>query len=583
MRRSGTFFAGVTLALAVTLLGCGLWMAFARARDLGHGADALGYDPAQYAVAARELAEHGRLATTFALPIELARHPAPPWPLALVQPGLVLWEAVVLRLAHARTPGQAGFLALLLPFLCYLLAAVTLGVGALTFLWRRSGAAPWLCWLGAFTVAAAFLLDPEAQQLATGGFTELPFTAGLAIAVVLLGCGRPGALGFGVLLGVTGLFRGTMLWLAPILAVGLAFGRGERRVGTFVHCVIGYMLIAAPWWIYKWAAFGTPAWDLSALSVWDGVQGRTWFSLNHLPEIPDVPHGGEAVRLLVAKVGARLPVLLLELARGPRTLWIGALLVAALARPPRPAVDTTAAELEAEEASPPAGAPRAAAAMASILLAAGLLVAALSEPLLRYIMPARVIAEALGLVAVWTLLWRLPEGWAPAPARRVAAVLVGLLALGWGAWQTSQALALTAASAAARGVPSSATLVALAAELDRAAPANEPVMSNLGPSLAWYDRRPIVHLALTPGDLDACRQALPFRMVLLAFRGAERAWPGWDEVVARPLDATHQPEWHVRTVRTWSTPDGFRIVWLELDPLPSPVATMPRRSKLRAG
>ena len=45
-------------------------------------------------------------------------------------------------------------------------------------------------------------------------------------------------------------------------------------------------------------------------------------------------------------------------------------------------------------------------------------------------------------------------------------------------------------------------------------------MSSLGPLLAWYAERPVVHLALSPADLDACRRNLDVRGVLLVFRDA---------------------------------------------------------------
>src|SRR6185369_3697427 len=87
------------LLLSAAVLGVGgwLWSLHARAWDLGGRSPVLSYDAAQYAVAARELSEHGRLATTFALPIELLSHPQPPWPLSAVQPGLVVAEAAVDR------------------------------------------------------------------------------------------------------------------------------------------------------------------------------------------------------------------------------------------------------------------------------------------------------------------------------------------------------------------------------------------------------------------------------------------------------------------------------------------------------
>src|SRR2546427_3324124 len=113
--------------------GIGLWLHHARAWDLGQGSPILGYDAAQYALAARELAEHGRLGTDFALPIELAHHATPPWPLALVQPGLVAVEAVLLRIdpAHRQAPSASSFerserLLLSFPIACFLAGAAGL-------------------------------------------------------------------------------------------------------------------------------------------------------------------------------------------------------------------------------------------------------------------------------------------------------------------------------------------------------------------------------------------------------------------------------------------------------------------------
>ena len=97
-------------------------------------------------------------------------------------------------------------------------------------------------------------------------------------------------------------------------------------------------------------------------------------------------------------------------------------------------------------------------------------------------------------------------------------------------------------------------------------------MSNLGPTLAWYTRRPVLHLALTPADVDQCRERFEFDEVLVAFRQASRAWPGWDELMARPSEAPHRREWNVRRVRAWTVRDGFDVVWLELGPPRTPMA-----------
>ena len=99
MSRKRTSLAAFILALALPATGCMLWFLHADAWGLGGRSPILGYDASQVALAAHEVAAHGRLATTYALPLELTKHAQPPWPLAAVQPGLVLAEALLFRLA----------------------------------------------------------------------------------------------------------------------------------------------------------------------------------------------------------------------------------------------------------------------------------------------------------------------------------------------------------------------------------------------------------------------------------------------------------------------------------------------------
>ncbi|NOT33763.1 MAG: hypothetical protein HOP12_06280, partial [Candidatus Eisenbacteria bacterium] len=99
MRLTRTSWGEHVGPILVAVLGAWLCVQHAEAWSLGRRSPVLGFDAAQYSVAAREFARHGRLATTFALPIELAHDASPPWPLAVVQPGLVLAEAAIERLA----------------------------------------------------------------------------------------------------------------------------------------------------------------------------------------------------------------------------------------------------------------------------------------------------------------------------------------------------------------------------------------------------------------------------------------------------------------------------------------------------
>src|SRR5262249_60397182 len=118
----------------------------AEAGALGARTPILPHDSAQIALAARELAWHGRLATPYALPIDLVRHPSPPWPLSAVQPGLVLVEGAIFRLVPARGAvagsDPRAWLTLLLPFMSYLALGAAAVLGARHLLARAVPEAP---------------------------------------------------------------------------------------------------------------------------------------------------------------------------------------------------------------------------------------------------------------------------------------------------------------------------------------------------------------------------------------------------------------------------------------------------------
>lgn len=561
LRRS---LARILLVLVLVLTANALWLYHITAWNPGMKNPVLGYDAAQYALAARHLAETGELATTFALPIELARHAEPPWPLAVLQPGLVLAEAWIFKVTPkvVRIPGAEPMLfndatrreqlVLVIPFICFLAIGAGLGMAtARLILKTRPRSSIWLTSLAGFAVALPFLLDPEAQHFASGGFNELPFTLGLAGALAAIALGRASRfpLVFGLLLGITGLFRGNMLWIAPWLAGGAAIGAEPgRRLRTFVIVMAAWALPVTPWWYYKWQAFGSPAWDLSALSLWDGVQGRSWFTLNHLPEWPEVPSGFAAVGLIAQKIVANTPRVLLAVFTGPRALWVGALVLWLVVTQRRDAVW---------------------AAGLAILGAAltNLIIATATVPWLRYMFPARVLLEAAGLLAMWDLAGRLAGAANGRSIVRLTRVGVAAIAIAYGLLQTQRGVEEAATSSAERGTPRSRTLDELAELIQHEVPANEPVMSNLGPVLAWRAHRPVIHLTQTPDDLRACRERIEFRHVILVFRDPERAWHGWDEILERPQEAPQNPDWNVTYLRQFRSEDGFNIVWLELGPL----------------
>jgi hypothetical protein len=579
--RTRASLAAFLLALGLLAVGSALWMLHGDAWGLGGRAPVLDYDSAQVALAARELATHGRLATTFAVPLELARHARPPWPLAVVRPGLVVAEAALFRLVppvlhlgpfgtvRLARPDQREVLAVVLPFCCFLLIGLVLAIATSRILLRHT---PWLPegrrLAAAFTVALAFYLDPEAQHFAIGGTPELPLTLGLALAFAALALDQASRrpLLYGLLLGVAGTLGGDLIWIAPLLAAGaVALAPRGRRVRVLALALAGFALPLVPWWLYRWRAFGSPAWDLAHLAIWDHVEGRTWFSLVHLPEPPVLPAGAAALRLLVAKIAGNLPRLLLDALTGVRALWLGALVAwLAIAWPWRRPSPLDSSSLEGSSADV-----RPLAVGALVLLAGfalGVLGAAASFPWLRLVFPARVVLEAAGLLALWGLLTRSAELARRPLLRRLLHLAVGLLALGWGSLQTVRGNAGARAAAVGRDLPGTLSLMQITVLMNREIPAGEAVMSNLGPSLAWTASRPVLHLALSPEDVEDCRRRLEFTNVLLVFRNAASAWPEWREVVADPGQAPSRPEWNVRRAREWRTADGFDFIWLELRP-----------------
>ncbi len=551
----------------VMLAGAALWYAHAVAWDVGGRSPILSYDSAQYALAARELAWHGHLATPYALPMDLVWHAAPPWPLSAVQPGLVLFEALIFKIIPARGAAAGSdpraWLTLLLPFISYLMLGASGVLGMRHLLARFVPDAPrWMRVAAPTVIGLMLILDPEAQHFAVSGLTEMPFTILLFAAVLGLarGAGAEYPLVFGILLGLGGLFRANMLWLAPLCAAASAWcaPAGHRvRIGFTV--LGGYALVLSPWWLYKWHAFGSPAWDITRFVIWDHVEGRSWFELYHQPSLPELPAFSAGVGLLAAKVAHNLPTLVLPMLQGPRGLFLGALVAYLFTRPRR----TLAA--------------------AAVMLLAGLvlntLAAAISIPWFRYVFPTRVLCEAAGLLALWALLQRM--GGAGPRVRTFACGAAAVLALAWGTFQTRLVRDDTRAAAQERGVPSTQTLTALSVQLNEVLTPGEMVMSNLGPALAWQTNHPVIHLAFEPADVPACRRRADFRHIVLAFRSSERAWDHWQEIVERDGVAKLDPDLAVAKELRFRTSDGFTIVWLQLSALPPAFAlAAPRGSAL---
>ena len=564
MTRTRMSWGDLVVVPLVLLAAAATWLLHAQAWDLGGRSPVLNYDTAQYAIAARELAWHGRLATPYALPIELVAHAGSPWPLAVLQPGLVLIEAAVFKLVPA-TGGHAGsdpraWLTLIPSFCFFLMIAGSLALSPRHLFARWWPDAPSMIRHGAaLTLGLAFALDPEAQHFAIGGFTELPFTLGLLFLLLGLALEAPiqRPFVFGLVMGITGLFRANMLWLAPLFVLSALWcAPRERRVRVGTLLAGGFMLALSGWWFYKWRMFGSPTWDLTRFVVWDQVKGFDWFNLYHLPEYPELPQGSEAAALLWKKFTTNLPLMTTAMLLGPRGLLLGGLIAwLALARPPRPLM---------------------AAGIVGVLAAAmGVATASLSIPWLRYLFPTRILLEPLALLALGALIMRIPATTLGDAGKRALQIAAAVLVLAWGGWSTVHGLAEARAASQERGVPSSSTLTAISIMLNERLTPGETVMSNLGPALAWQTNHSVIHLALTPADVMACRRRHEFRHILLSFRSGKRAWNGWEEIVDREGAAATIDGLHVITEKRFTSYDGFVVVWLQLGPLPPAMATAP--------
>src|SRR5262249_26876656 len=143
------------------------------------------YDSAQYALAGRELAEHGALATPYAYVGTLREGSPPPYPLLAGHPLVPLLLAPLFRLFGAHA--WVSLLPVALAYLVTVLCAAELVL--------RSGGSPVL----AGAVGAALAGTPLALANATDGLSEMPAAAAWTGAMLILARmrrePRPGWLG----------------------------------------------------------------------------------------------------------------------------------------------------------------------------------------------------------------------------------------------------------------------------------------------------------------------------------------------------------------------------------------------------
>ena len=238
----------MTVALVVA---AAFWCAHVAIAVWGPGRALFSYDSAQYALAGRHLAEHGRLMTPYAYASTLREGSGPPYPLLAGHPLVPLLEAPLFKLfgAHAW--------ASLVPMaVCYLLAVAC----AVELVLLSGGSAPL-----AAIVGVALATAPRMLENATDGLSEMPFLAAWTAAMLVLARMRrdPHPLRIGACLGLAHLARPVVvptlpMWLA---AVALASEPGRRLRNTAV-AFAGFGLLALTLFLYKWRTTGSPFTDV---------------------------------------------------------------------------------------------------------------------------------------------------------------------------------------------------------------------------------------------------------------------------------------------------------------------------------
>ena len=213
---------------ALALAAATIALAHAHVTVTGPDAERLTFDSAEYALAGRAWLETGRLVTPFVYPAALGAAPGPPFPLLAARPLVPALDA--LAFAIAGPTENATLLPSLLAFVACVLLVARLVLGLCG---SRAAA------LGA---AAAFAASPWALGFACDGRSEMPFTALLTAALVLLWefplAPRPVA--FGIVLGLAHLARPVLLPILPAIALGfwLLAPQGQRvRLGLLVLAV----------------------------------------------------------------------------------------------------------------------------------------------------------------------------------------------------------------------------------------------------------------------------------------------------------------------------------------------------------
>jgi 4-amino-4-deoxy-L-arabinose transferase-like glycosyltransferase len=488
-----------SLALALTHIRLGV---------LAPDAARFSFDSAEYALAGRAWLETGRLVTPFVHPAALGISPGPPYPLLVGHPLVPALDALAFALA-----GPDPLATLAPAVIAFVLTVLLTTRLALALSGSRVAA------LGA---GAAFALSPWALRFASEGLSEMPFTAFLTLAFLLLWelPARPRPVWLGVVLGLAHLTRPVVVPLLPALALGaLLLAPRGKWPRILLRALAGFLPLAVLTGIYKWMSTGSATSDVGGYLLLTGVAPEYAVSrLNRMTPPPDA----------IAWIRSHPGVWTAKLARNLRSVvygawWLGGRWPGAFA------VLTGLAALVRGD--------RRARGFALLVAAVGGLLALLASATVadpRMLFPLLPAGCALALAGVARLAELIGGGRRAVVAGAAAlAVLAGALPLAR-TWRASLAGDLTGRSAFHES-----EWRGLGLDVRPLLPEGALVASDAAPWIAWFTRHPVTLVPLDPNDLVSGPERLrPGAVVLtnewLVSRPGEEAWKSLLERRAAP-------------------------------------------------
>ena len=458
-----------TAMLALLLVGAALWGVNAWITLAAPGRALLSFDSAEYALAARELATTGKLATPYSYVGALDEARRPPYPLLAGHPLLPMLEAPVFKLFGAHAVGTLVPVAV-----AYL---VTLALAAQLAL--AAGASPAVALVAGLALAAT----PSMLANATDGLSEMPFTAAWTGALLVLAMSRRRARPFvlGALLGLAHLARPVVVPTLPVWLIACAWAAAPRtRIRTVALVLAGFVPCALALLVYKWRATGSAFTDVGGIMLLTDLAPQ--FQPQDVARLLHPPNAMAWLQAhpdaLVAKLRHSVPEMVsqaLRLGGWPAGIAFAVWVL-------RPRLDEGSLRL-----------------VAGLGLATMAGHAALTLPRSHYLFPMLPAVIAFGAVELERggRALRLPTG-------LPLALVAGLLS-----WSSMRPLAAEWASMRSGPRATAAfgerDLVRMGAELAARIPAGTIVCSDMGPWVSWYSGLPSVNVPFATSDLAELR------------------------------------------------------------------------------